>query len=73
MRPPSTQDSTGELDLTPPPELDPSSEAALRAAFNNLAISRQMTFAKAMSIPHLATCIRTCSQIAVRKLTRSRR
>lgn len=55
----------------PAPELDPSSESALRAAFRTCDIAKRMTFEQAMAAEDIAVCIRTLAQIHVRRITRS--
>lgn len=59
---------TAELDFeTHTPNLDPSSEEALRAAFHTMPIARQMNFHEAMAIRTWEICIRNTALAAARK------
>lgn len=65
--------NASQLDLLmDTPELDPSSDAALRAAFATLRCADTMTFEHAMANSALAIGIRNCAEELVRRIQHKR-
>jgi len=62
--------SVTQIPLDLEPEADPRSRYALRAEFQRLPISRQLTFEQAMADSGVAICVRNLAEITARRVSK---